>query len=347
MFKRIIKIISSILVIAIITGCCCFVCNHPSEEVENTVDSFYREEAESLDVVFLGSSACSKDFQPIEIWKQSGISSYNYSVGACSSNIYKSILKEIVSKQKKSVIVVDIDGFMVADKFQREEDPVRLWVDSMPKNDNWRSTINELCASSKLERYFPFSRYHRNMVSPHIYLPLTYRLAKKEILKQKDILKGSTLNESKIELVGTVNNSGLIAKKLYPLSAKYLKDFLEYAKENTDNEIIFVDLPKAYYDKKSYSEKKHWLSMALQLKKDVEAYGYDFYEFNTTQNKKIVNLKDFADSLHLTTTGGIKFSRFFADVLINKYHIKPTATGSKEWQAAYDEGIKILKNQVK
>ena len=343
MIKKVFKIVSSLLVILLVVGVCSFICNHPSEEVENTVDSFYREDTDSLDVVFLGSSACSKDFHPIEIWKQSGISSYNYSVGACSGNIYKSILKEIVSKQKKSVIIVDIDGFLVEDKYQKEEDPVRIWVDSMPKNNNWHQTVNELCASSKLERYFPFSRYHRNMVSLYSYLPITYRLTKKEILNQKDVLKGSTLNYAKMDIIGEVNNSGLSPAELYPLSANYLNEFLEYAKENTDNKIVFVDLPKAYYDKKSYSEKMQCLSMALQLKKVVEAYGYSFYEFNVPENKNVLNPKtDFADSLHLNIAGSVKFSRFFADVILNDLKITPTALNSATWQQAYDEGSKII-----
>ena len=343
MIKKVFKIVASLLAVVLVVGACSFICNHPSEEVENTVDSFYREGNDSLDVVFLGSSACNKDFQPIEIWKQSGISSYNFSVGACSGNIYKSILKEIVSRQKKSVIVVDIDGFLVEDKFQKEEDPIRIWVDSMPKNNNWHQTVNELCTSSKLERYFPFSRYHRNMASLYTYLPMTYRLAKKEMLHQKDVLKGSTLNDAKMDIKGGVTNLGLRPTDLYALSANYLSEFLEYAKENTDNRIIFVDLPKSYYDKKSYSEKMQCLSMALQLKKVVEAYGYSFYEFNVPENKNILNPKtDFADSLHLNTDGSVKFSRFFADVLINDFEIKPTAINSVTWQQAYDEGRKII-----
>ena len=55
LLKRILGIFLSLLCIITGTGVCCLICNHPSEEAEDTIVSFYREAYGSLDTVMIGS----------------------------------------------------------------------------------------------------------------------------------------------------------------------------------------------------------------------------------------------------------------------------------------------------
>jgi hypothetical protein len=62
--KRILAWLLALVIIAACVAVCSVICNHPSEETENTVSSFYREPAGSLDAVMIGASASGKDFYP-------------------------------------------------------------------------------------------------------------------------------------------------------------------------------------------------------------------------------------------------------------------------------------------
>ena len=319
--KRILAFFLSAVCILSCTLVCMLICNHPSEEVENTVSSFYREPVGSIDVVMIGSSASGKDFFPSVLWKENGITSYCMCIAACSGNIYASVLKEVLSRQPQALILVDIDGFLVEDHFQQEADPIRLWVDSMPYNRNRWETVKELCSDNILERIFPFSRYHRNLTSLFAYIPITARLVKKQLLNVRDPMKGAViLSDTPAQNLQILDISTLPPQDLTPLSGKYFDLFLQTCTEFNVENVLFVDFPKAYDSAEKLVRNQAYGARALTIQRTAQQHGFELYTFNTQTNAAILDLtEDFRDTLHCTATGGVKCTKALGDFLKNHY----------------------------
>lgn len=321
--KRILGILLSLVCIVVGTGICSFVCNHPSEDTENTVASFYREPAGSLDFVLIGSSASGKDYYPHVVWQTSGVTSYCMNIAACSANIYSSVLREVRTTQPQALFLVDVDGFLVDDKFQTEEDPIRIWLDSMPRNRNWFDTIRTLTPQSTAERLFPFLRYHRNMMSLQVYLPQTIRLLRRQMSGMRDPIKGAVLNPTPTKsTLQTLNYADLQSKPqpLSPESERVFRAFLEDCKKQGIDNILFVDLPKANSDEASIERNRLYGGRLQYIRQAVQENGYDVYSYNELDNPAQLDLQtDFADTLHLTTKGAQKFSAYFGEYLAQQY----------------------------
>lgn len=319
--KRILAWLLALVIIAACVAVCSVICNHPSEETENTVSSFYREPAGSLDAVMIGSSASGKDFYPHVLWRTEKITSYCMCIAACSGNIYSSVLTEVLSAQPQSVILVDADGFLVEDKFQTEADPIRIWLDSMPRNENRMQTIRALAPDDMPERLFPFYRYHRYMNSLYAYIPVTVRLLGKEIRSVRDPMKGATVNPAPTDAqLETLDISALAAQPLSTESDRVFQAFLDFCKEKKLQNVLFVDLPKAYATDAQYERNLLYGARMQYIRERAAEYGFAVVSYNALQNPAQLDVRtDYADTLHLTTQGAQKFSAWFASYLQKAY----------------------------
>lgn len=102
-FKRFLRIISCVLIVVLVVSGAGLFCNHPDLLIEGTINSFYNEENDSLDYVLIGASAALNDASPTVIWQKSKLAGNNFSVNGCHSDIYVSVLKESLSKQKNAL----------------------------------------------------------------------------------------------------------------------------------------------------------------------------------------------------------------------------------------------------
>lgn len=342
------RIICFLISSAVVAGCLCLgsvICNHPSEEVENTVDSFYREPENSLDVVMVGSSAFSKDFKPSVIWNKVNITSYCMAIGACSANIYSSIIKEVVTTQPDAILLVDLDGFVNEDKYQLEKPPIRLWLDAMPKNDNHTELIKKYFPDEISESVFPFIRYHRYMTSLAAYIPITFRLAKKAFLNIKDPLGGSTLNNVEpVENAVMYFNTETESEKMTEFSQQVFEEFLDFCREYSIKNIVFVSLPKAYVEDWQLERNTEDSKRMNYIKDAVKESGYTVYDYNTLNNPANLDIEaDYADTLHLTTKGAEKFSEYFADWLNENYSFEEKdETVASDWNSRYIKAKELM-----
>lgn len=332
--KRILAFVLSLAVIAASIALFSVICNHPSEILENTVSSFYREPEGSLDVVLIGSSAAGNDFIPPVLWKNEKITSYCMFVDGSTVDIYASMLKEVLSRQPQATILIDIDGLIAVDDFKNEKDPTRMWIDSMPKNKNWYETINTLCPDTKWERYFPFSRYHRNMTSLYALVPISYRLTKKKILKLRDPMKGAYANETAWNKeMKRLNISGFAPEKLTDRKEMFFNELLDLCKSSGLENVIFVDLPKTYSTEDNLSRNKLYAGRSMYIKNRAQSAGYLFFSYNELDNPANLADSDFANTLHLNKSGGVKFSEYFGNYLTSRV---PVSEKSEELVNQWD-----------
>lgn len=81
-----------------------------SSDIEN-IYGFYAEPENSLDMVMIGPSEVYTGYAPALAWEEYGLKSCNLSIGAVPCNMYKSIVTEIVKRQKPKLLVINASAF--------------------------------------------------------------------------------------------------------------------------------------------------------------------------------------------------------------------------------------------
>lgn len=318
---RIIRIISSLLIVCLVLSFAGILCNHPNDRVEKTVDSFYCEEKNTLDYVVLGSSAAQCAIFPAVIYKESELMGNDLCVDGCNSNIYLSMLKELLSYQKDIILIVDLDGFNYLKENKGYNSP-GFWIDSMKKNKNWKETIKKVESENTVEHYFPILKYHKNIMIFYAkmnYLQNTFSKNQPDIMKGANYLNQERLTEEQMENLIMFDNQNVFDIKIPSDRETLLIEFLDYCKSNSVRDVIFCDFPKAYCDDEKYNNIMLFEQRSEYCKKIISQYGYRYINFNDNYYDCGIDKNDFADSYHLKYTGAIKISEYIATYLKNEY----------------------------
>lgn len=110
--KKIVKPICFLIGLFIVLKICSWII-HPkanvynSNAVENKTESFMLEKENSLDVIFLGDSESYANFSPLQIWNESGITSYVMGVSAQRLCDTYELLKRSVENQDIKIVALE------------------------------------------------------------------------------------------------------------------------------------------------------------------------------------------------------------------------------------------------
>lgn len=130
---RAVKLLCFILAVGICTGVLQeYVLCHADHNRER-VKGFYCEDVDSLDVVYLGASEVYSDIAPGYSYRRDGITSYIFATQANSMLNYKSQLKNVLSRQKDALIVIELNGAVYEDDEDvTKEANLRNYSDNVP-----------------------------------------------------------------------------------------------------------------------------------------------------------------------------------------------------------------------
>lgn len=330
--KRFLRIIAALLSVVLVIGGFGYILNNPDPESECIIKSFYEEPDNSLDYVIIGSSATSRGINPLEIWKESGLKGCNLSLGAVSSNIYCSVLNEVMAHQKDALIIVDVDGFTTGDDVIDLIQPRSYWLDLMPKNANWMQSVIELDKDNKVEHFLPIIKYHNKTLNFHIYLSQKFDNNTKS-------MKGFIIrnDEPIIEETGIMTLMKPVSQKeeLDTNANAFFEDFIDLCKQYNIKNVLFVKTPKTTNDEKidSYilNEKR-----TNYIKEIVEQNGYQLLDYVALDNPIELTVDDFLDTAHLKISGSIKYSRWLSNYLTDTYDFKIDTSNESQWQKDFD-----------
>ncbi len=79
---------------------------------ESVVSTFYEEDKDTADIVFVGSSALYRFISPVQIYNDYGITALNYAAGALDIQTTCGIIDEIVKYQHPEVIVIEMRNYV-------------------------------------------------------------------------------------------------------------------------------------------------------------------------------------------------------------------------------------------
>lgn len=355
--KRTVAVISLALAVLLILGVAQEYLLARLDNDQIRIEGFYKEEQNSLDVCFIGSSECYTGFSPVQAYKETGITSFPFCTESNPIAVAKYELKEIMRTQSPQLIIIEINGAL----YNQQTDIIDLArihkaLDSMPITENKVDAIETVIPEeSRAEFYLPFIKYHGawDDYKKH----LKWAKSKFEMqLRGYSLLKGSSFKAT--TSIKGANKDNIIdpAKlqtddntlELNDKAEYYFRDLLQYCKdENLDN-VVFVRFPHIV-DKRQYDRFKR-TNKAGEI---IEEYGFDF--INLEKNQIDLNLdkdKDFYNSDHMNINGQEKLTKYICNTILNDYGVKPhtlTESQKKNWDDCaefYDDYIKFAHQQT-
>lgn len=76
------------------------------------VRNFYREPENTIDVGLIGASEMYADYSAPLAYQEYGFTSYNLCVAGTTGGVYKSMIREMLSRQTPQLLVIEVNGFL-------------------------------------------------------------------------------------------------------------------------------------------------------------------------------------------------------------------------------------------
>ena len=302
-------------------------------------DCFHWEE-DSLDVVFLGSSHVYLGIQPMQLWKDHGIASYDASSGAQTIPFSYYVLREVLRTQHPKLVVLD-SYFMCADPADAQDHSLREVTDAM----DMFSPIRQECLSDLLPKikrkeklwtfYFTFGVYHTRWEE----------LTRKDFLRETDVLRGAKIRWDHNPVI--VPEMQEVPRGILDVNMDYFERIVRLCREE-GAEFLLISIP---FTKIRENPEEIEIAMAgeLGMVKSLELYteehGIDM--LNCFRLKEVLSFdeeKDFRDKDHLNTYGALKLTDYLGKYLKENYRL-PDHRGEEKY-ASWDADLEEYEKQI-
>lgn len=277
-----------------------------SEDGISQLKSLYKQNDNTIDVLFLGSSHVYCDISTGVLWDQYGIASYD--LGGAEAPAWTSYyhLKEALKTQHPKTVwfEISIAGLRPTDY------PPAFWVEDNNYGMKWNENRIELLRANTLEEAFP-----------QLLIPLGPMHGRYADLCEDDFkdinnsinYKGFDPREM-INVIDTPDISQIT--EMEPISAKaeeYLRKIIALCKEENIPLVLFVSPYQVTPEDQPYYNYMFNIGaeegcVNLDFNKLYNEFGMDFST-------------DMAESLHLNYSGNYKFSSYIGKILKENYDI--------------------------
>lgn len=339
MNKYIKRVISILLLFVIIFGIMSYTqvrFDHNNVRIEG----FYREERNTIDVVFIGASEVYSDYSPVYAYAKYGFTSYNFAVEDNPLSLYKWELDEVCAHQNPKLVVIELTA-ATSDRDSAKKPNVfdaslRKISDSVPTSLSKCSLVNDYGKNNNWESYFfPPVMYHGSI--PKI------GLAKEIIgfqIRGYSYLKGAVTHTNSIDCKN---------EELYKINGddtqqptsknqeKILLELLEHCKTKNYN-VLFTRFPHRVESKEKYRRYCEGNFIADVVKE----YGFDYLDCeHVLETIGVDRIEDFADGEHLRADGSKQFTEYIGKVLTEQYGITQTNLNIENKQR-WDKCVKYI-----
>ena len=232
--KRILSVVAFLLVFVLVYRQVSWVLQEKVDKCDR-LHSFFQQPANSLDVVFVGSSHIHYSVYPNQLWHDYGFTSYDASSPAQAIPVSYYLIKETVEKKHPQIIVLDT-YYMVYDVYARNQEHIHELTDSMGLfSGNRFAAINDLVPNTEGDEtvwsyYFNIALYHSRWSE----------LTSLDFAPIRGFLKGALIfgSNEKVEIYEPVEE-----KLAVPDTAmEYLNRIRQVCEEN-DTELLLISIP--------------------------------------------------------------------------------------------------------
>ena len=306
----------------------------------DNISGFYGEEPYSLDVVYIGGSACFTYWMPIEGYKNAGITSYNYAANTAPPEVYRYWAMEIKKTQNPKLLIFDARAFQWRKKYptSRNMEVAYRVATTYMRYGSERATIindlipNYLSSGQDLASYhFDLAKYHSRRDGVNIREAL-----QKMFGTYKNTSRGFLFVDEIEPIQKTADSS--IAETAQIDTEESLKQLLEYLNDN-NQKALFIISPYA----ETIDEKQE----INTIEKIVTAAGFDFLDTNDYVEKIGIDYeKDFYNSQHTNPSGAMKYSAFLSEYLKTHYDFADKRGKNEIWDSSIQPWNDMLNNHL-
>ena len=293
----------------------------------NSIDSFYKEPKDSMDVVYIGSSTVYAHFNSALAFHEYGFATGMISGDSQPFAAARYLIDEGEKQQHPKLFIIDISK---VDAQKAGEGSVRAVINQMPFSKNKINLTKTLLKYSNVDKK-DYISFYLSFLSFHS----SWKYISKDNYSNGSLYKGHMLTDFMIIRKSQVKpewNDEL----MIPLSKdgeQILEDFISFVNESKLN-ILCVIPPKIY--------KKTWMGNINYAQEKLMKNGIDVLNFNKISDVGIDYSQDFYNEDHLNAWGSAKFTRYFADYLDKNYNLKDHRKDKKynSWEKEYKRYIK-------
>lgn len=312
----------------------------PESHISRRFHTFYEEEKNTLDAVYIGSSAVDRYWAAPFAWGNYGIAVYPLSSNAQPTAAVKFLIEESLKYQEPKLFIVDLRGTLKAPEDVSGVN-VRAVTDNMKFSVNRLKAIDYLTDFAKIsgsdvaDYYLPFIKYHGRW----------------------DDGKGDGIGKSDFEEATTMFKGSFVIRKLSgrripfeegakpteerallePEVEAVLRDLLVYCKEK-NLDVLFVNSPYVI----SLEDRIH-NNAVYDL---INEYEYPVIEFNDKYQELGIDFqKDYYNPDHVNAYGAFKYTSYLSEYLIKQYGLedKRSKPEYESWDHSYRQYAKYMK----
>ncbi len=271
------------------------------------ISDLKKEKEETIDVFFAGSSLVFQDISPLNIWEQTGITSYDLSDGAMRLCDQYALIVNASKEQTPGVIVLETTP---------------MFSDASPYKDE------EALPTNLIEKIFPIFHYHVFYKNIHLFdKPSGINSLLKGFQPSYDVVEYTGKEDYMEEDPGD--------RRIKPLNVYYLDKIAGYCRDNGIT-LFVLSLPSPLnHNKGNHDCVSEWAAENEVDYLDLNLYNEEIgLDWST-------DTKDGGD--HLNYYGAKKVSSFLADHLKEKYGLEDHRTDEyySDWNDAYEKaGLK-------
>ena len=301
--------------------------------VEGSMISQYYREYGDHDVIFIGDCEVYANFNPMELYREQGITAYVR--GTSQQLIWQSyyILEETFRYEIPKVVVYNVNAMRYSEPVSEAFN--RLTIDQM----KWSSQKVGIIQASMMEEenfwsyVFPILRYHSRF-DELTREDLTY------LLKFRDNTWNGHLVNQEVNPVGTLPTKRMLPDYQFgDICYEYLDKMRQLCEEN-GVELILIKAPSLY---------PYWYEeYDVQIQDYADKYGLTYYNFlNDVDAIGIDYQTDTYDGgLHLNLQGAKKLSHWFGKILAENHGLEDYRE-NPEIAAIYNEKLRLFDLEVK
>lgn len=307
MKKRIIKAAAFLILAALLLQQLNRILSLKQEDGILPMEIFYKQERDSIDVIFYGSSHTYSDINPAVLWKEKGIASFDLA-GSLQPlwNTYY-YMKESLKYQHPKVMVVEL---------------VRA-IEEREYIEEARTVTNTFGMKLSREKYEAIRVSTPENLIPYLLEYPVYHSRYQELSKEDFEVYGNTLEGRAYkgfyplfitkEFEGFPDMSAVTgSRELAPKTEEYLRKIIALAKEE-EIPLVFIVAP---YQGIIESEQE----IFNRCKEIAEENQVPFLNFNLLYEELELNpTEDMAEASHLNHRGSVKFSAWLARWLSEEY----------------------------
>lgn len=306
---------------------------HVNNSQAYTIRGFYELPKNSIDVLFLGNSSIYKSISPMQIYEDTGIVSYNYSISSARVYMFYYLLKDSLKYQSPKVVVVDPLTFFYQNKSTEPEK--RKSFDYLKLGKTKLEMINDPVFENdtfedKMSLIFPILRYHDRWSDLHLNDLNTVFLNYYSVSKGYIISDKIYPNEKGFDYMKKTK----VNSKMKDYVFEYFVKLVNLCKEN-NIELVIAGIPDTRVW--SYSNNE-------AIKEICEEYDVKYLDFNKEEVGIDWNTDTEDGGMHFNLLGAEKITKYMTKYLTDNYEFKDQRN-NKDYSRWNEDLVKF--NKVK